>query len=203
MWRRWRPIGRPGSGRRSRRARQASPDRPRGIGDRIQRVDLGPLRLDLGGVGIKLIRLLGGPRLHVIDLSRGIGLELAHLLSARPATASVFVLSVLEGQIDLDLEMGMVDPLLEPGPILRCRLTEASLAFFSRLSSWLEKCFPLPAASKRVYGRIGQSVVASSNAFSRSFSSARICFLSSFVPRVTAASTRASLSCAATTRRPL
>jgi hypothetical protein len=44
---------------------------------------------------------------------------------------------------------------------------------------------------------------ASSKAFSRSFSSARICFLSSLLPRVTAASTRASLSCAATTRRPL
>jgi hypothetical protein len=111
------------------------------------------------------------------------------------------VLSVLEGQIDLDLGLG--DPLPELGPILRAAaLTEAavSLAFFSRLSSWLE---PLPAVSKHVCGRVDQSVVASSKAFSRSFSSARICFLSSFVPRVTAASTRASLSCAATTRRPL
>jgi len=62
-------------------------------------------------------------------------------------------LSVLQGQIDLDL--GLVDPLLELDPIVRCGpKTEAavSLAFFSRLSSWPERSrvFPLPAASKRV-----------------------------------------------------
>jgi hypothetical protein len=87
-------------------------------------------------------------------------------------------------------------------------LTEAavSLVFFSRLSSWLGKVQGVSFAcgvQTRVCGRVAQPVVASSKAFSRSFSSARICFLSSLLPRVTAASTRASVSCAATTRRPL
>jgi hypothetical protein len=88
-------------------------------------------------------------------------------------------------------------------------LTEAavSLAFFSRLSSWLGKVqgvsFACGVQTRVCVAVFAQPVVASSKAFSRSFSSARICFLSSLLPRVTAASTRASVSCAATTRRPL
>jgi hypothetical protein len=75
------------------------------------------VRLGLGCVGIKLIRPLVGPRLHLIDLGSGIGLELRPLALC-PAGDSLGL--VLSDQAQIDLDLGLIDPLLELGPIVRC-----------------------------------------------------------------------------------